>query len=200
MERDNRQLLNVLWNRRSIKNNRAGRPDKDGKQQIIDNSISILNGATSFNAQRLTLLQEKPCKISTLSLDSRGRPQRSMRVKLNDESKKVNFRPYHLTWMAANETIPSNTLLQYSHRCHQPCCVEPTHGVWEIDIDNKNRNKCVNCSHVIFNNQLITLCPHNPTCLTPQMITNDDTRVVQLAAGTSIHHVLNNEPTIIELE
>jgi len=109
---------------------------------------------------------------------TRGRPQRAMRV----GGKKFNYRPWHLTWIASNKTkIPVGK--QFSHRCHNEACIEPTHGVWEDDNLNKSRNACKTASHVILplsqgQRNVITLCPHTPTCLAPLEIHSwSDSRV-----------------------
>jgi hypothetical protein len=94
---------------------------------------------------------------------------------------KRNFRPWHIVWIIEKDKeAPTN--LQYSHRCHNENCVNPEHGTWETDFDNKNRNGCKNCSHLILPDDLvITVCPHDPPCLRPVKIDFwDDPRVIKL--------------------
>lgn len=41
---------------------------------------------------------------------------------------------YHVTWTAANSRPPPGVPgEQFSHRCHEPRCVEPSHGCWEME-------------------------------------------------------------------
>ncbi|KAK9427106.1 hypothetical protein V1505DRAFT_318132 [Lipomyces doorenjongii] len=175
-----RDILSNLWDRTPVRNNRVGRPLINGNQQIINNAMNIVKNSTPFNAQHLEQLNELPCLLSSQSLDSRGRPQRSMRVIVDGTPRKINFRAYHITWMAANGPILPDNPPQYSHRCHQPLCVEPTHGVWESDVGNKDRNRCSAHSHIFFQEHMLVLCPHTPCCLTPLTLSTSDSRVVPL--------------------
>jgi hypothetical protein len=148
---------------------------KSGHQQLQDNAKSILAKARLDN--RVTVLGLKPCLISTLSLDGRGRAQRSMRV---SGGQKSNFRPWHITWIAENGEAPLG--LQYSHRCHNGNCVEPSHGTWEADTVNKDRWSCRGASHVVLpDGKCICICPHNPTCYRPLAVNSwADERFVNL--------------------
>jgi hypothetical protein len=107
----------------------------------------------------------------------------------------INFKSYHITWVAwAGEDIPAG--LQYSHRCHQPTCIEPSHGTWETDEENKDRNRCKGSSHIILSHQAIaiTLCDHSPEpCLSaaPEIVSGDDPRIVPLL-------VPNRQPPVAE--
>ncbi len=117
----------------------------------------------------MTLLGEKECTIFDASLDSEARAQRSIRTRVRvyfsiwttnskltnkpifvKDGKKKNFNPRHVMWLATYGTLPLDGNLQYSHRCHNGNCVEPTHGVWENSVQNNQRNYCQTGSHVIY--------------------------------------------------
>jgi hypothetical protein len=106
-----------------------------------------------------------PCLLSTNSVDTRGRAQTTKR----EGKVKHSFRPWHITWMAEHGKAPEDK--QYSHRCHNENCVQPSHGRWETDQENKSRNACKSCSHVVLpDTKCILLCPHKPCCLTPRLV------------------------------
>jgi hypothetical protein len=116
------------------------------------------------------------CLSCNSSKDSRGRCQKMIRV----YGKRYNFRPWHMIWIAVNEG-PSPLGLQYSHRCHNENCINPGHGIWETDQQNKDRNRCQNSSHIILPDDTIILtCPHVPPCLTPTHIKDiTDPRIIK---------------------
>jgi hypothetical protein len=154
----NISLLNLLLQKDS-----KNQPGKSGKQQILDNAESILTNAKIRDLEgRFQEFNELPCLLSTCSLDGRRRPQRAMRIKLHEKNSKINFRSYHITWIAKYGPIPLD--LDYSHRCHQPTCVEPSHGIWENNQDNHSRNACKRCSHLFLpDRKCVLLCTHNPS-------------------------------------
>lgn len=145
------------------------------RQQLYNAAMSLVTAGTEETGPLLhQFFAEGPCIICTSSLDGRGRSQRSIRV----YGKKINFRPWHIMWIAINNKFaPTN--LQYSHRCHNENCINPDHGLWETDQLNKDRNGCKNTSHVILpDDRVIQVCPHNPPCLTPVHIKDwNDKRV-----------------------
>lgn len=148
-----------------------GRPVKAPWLQIYDAVNSIVDKARVD--RRAEPLGVRPCLISTHSVDSRGRAQRSIRF----QGRKIHFRPWHLVWIANNGPAPAG--LQYSHRCHQRNCVEPDHGVWETDLQNKSRNRCANASHVFLpDGKKIVLCDHDPCCLSPLVLAAGDPRII----------------------
>jgi len=126
------------------------------------------------------------CLITQASVDTRGRPQVSLRLTIDGVTRRYHFRPWHLTWFYKYGPIPDTTL-QYSHRCHNEMCINPEHGVWETDQQNKDRNSCRTGSHLILPDRtVVTLCPHNPCCLTPVYLSSwDDTRVVARPGNNS---------------
>ena len=111
-----------------------------------------------------------PCKISLLSRDSRGRAQKMVRF---GETSRVNFRPWHVAWIH-RVRIPIPAGLQYSHRCNNENCIEPTHGRWETDEYNKARWSCRAASHVLTPGEAgivcYRTCPHSPCCLVPKVV------------------------------
>lgn len=139
--------------------------DGDDRRRLQSTDASIRSKCTEENVAGLKAIGVKPCLVSRLSLDGRGRCQRAMRI----NGKKSNFRPWHICWIASNGEAP--TSLQYSHRCHEGNCCEATHGIWENDATNKARNGCKSCSHVVLQDgRVIITCPHNPPCLCPFVV------------------------------
>lgn len=156
---------------------------KSGKEQLAATAQSIITAAT--RVQTPCILHEKPCLLSSLSLDGRGRPQRKMRIM----GKPTNFRPWHITWVSRNGPAPQG--LQYSHRCSHGNCVEPSHGAWETDLDNKSRNGCRGKSHVVLpvnqegESVVVRLCNHEPACIMPVVLDDwKDSRVSVVCCGS----------------
>lgn len=167
-------LLDVLNNMYLDQDEAKDGKRKTRKQQLLDNAASILQSANTL--ERVIALGYAPCKVTTLSLDGRGRAQRSMRI----DAGKVNFRPWHITWIASKGVAPLG--LQYSHRCHEENCCEPTHGLWESDAQNKGRWSCRECSHLVLpDGRCVVVCPHEPCCLRPLVLKDwSDKRFVTL--------------------
>ena len=79
-----------------------------------------------------------------------------MKVAANgSERKAAECLSYHIAWIAKfglPPTVP-NGPAEYSHRYHQPCCVNPDHGIWENGGDNKGREICrQGSSHLLLKN------------------------------------------------
>lgn len=106
-----------------------------------------------------------------------------MRVKTTNNSSsaiKREFRAYHITWVAEYGVIP-DTSLQYSHRCHNGRCINPEHGIWETDLENKARNRCQGTSHLELPNHAdLQLCAHSVPCLSSAaaVLSWSDSRVI----------------------
>lgn len=160
------EVLNDLYDRPKLKTNMTtGRPALSGRAQITANALQCTLSATKVVNSASTWLQLGECELSNNSRDGRGRPQKSIRVTLENVSKKLNFRPWHLTWIAKNGKIPDCTK-QYSHLCHNETCINPNHGVWETDQANKDRNHCRTASLIrLPNGAILKICPHQPPCL-----------------------------------
>lgn len=140
---------------------------KEKRDQLSRNAISIIKACEVDST--VAILGVSPCLITTLSLDSRGRAQRSMRVPHFTGQEKTNFRPWHITWIDKNGVAPVE--LQYSHRCHNENCCEESHGLWETDQNNKFRWSCRLCSHLLLpNGRIFKICPHEPCCLKPLIV------------------------------
>jgi len=108
-----------------------------------------------------------------MSLDGRGRPRKSFRFYDRDtrKSKKKEFQAYHIVKIAIQGPAPVGR--EYAHRCHNPICINPDHGLWATTAMNRNMEMCRNASHVILPNSIIIrLCPHNPVCRKPMIINN----------------------------
>jgi|SRR5271170_467162 len=161
---DHKQILSQLYLRpRPAPTGRAGKPGKSGRNQIKDNARDLLNKATRVPNVAAMLMDFGDCLESRASVDGRGRPVKSMRVRVTNSSTELkrDFKAYHVTWVAANSPI-QDTTLQYSHRCHNCLCINDAHGTWESDKENKARNVCRGRSHLqLPNGALINLCKHN---------------------------------------
>ncbi len=143
------------------------RADPVANAQIARNARSILEACVEDCT--VTVLGQLPCQISTGSLDGRGRAQRAMRVPTFTGQDKTNFRPWHITWIDLNGEAPVD--LQYSHRCHNENCCEPSHGLWESDAQNKERWSCRICSHLVLpDGKRFCICPHSPCCFRPLVV------------------------------
>jgi len=186
-------ILNRMFLDDSVYPNRT----KTNKQTLIDASNACLFATIILNNPSMLILGHNECRISTLSQDTRGRAQKSIRFYFNEDDKirKNNYRPWHVVWIATNESIIENTTLQYSHRCHNENCCESTHGIWETDEQNKNRNRCRNCSHLILpDGTIIQLCPHEPFCLTPIRLESwDDGRITSVGNQIINFLTINND-------
>lgn len=154
---------------------------KTGSQQIKDNANSILNGCviptTEMNQARY-IIKHRRCKVSTLSLDTRGRAQRKMRL---GPKERRNFRPWHITWMAKyGSNIPLDQgPIEYIHRCHENNCCEPKHGYWGTSAQNKATNDCRTASHIVLQLEngeyrVKKICPHKPSCSRPVIVRLDE--------------------------
>jgi len=162
--------LNEAWNS-DIQGQRKNLIDSAARIQTKVENISI---KAKTKAKLLSILLDKelkPCKISTYSKDGRGRAQMQLRKIAGGG----HYRPWHIAWMAAkNTSIPSGALtgkVEYSHRCHNENCVEPTHGIWESSRKNKSRWKCTKAAFVVLpNSTSIRLCKHSKCCLTVKHI------------------------------
>jgi hypothetical protein len=148
-----------------------------GKATLLAAAGRILDRVEHYRAYDISALMgsdDWDCWTCTGSEDSRGRVRLSLRyINGNGDQRKNQFAPWHIVWLCMNDrnlTIPLD--LQYSHRCHTTNCVNPRHGVWETDLQNKSRNSCRTASHLIVRDAagglcVYTLCPHNPCCLRP---------------------------------
>jgi len=160
-----------------------------GKFKVSSAATQILNSSTvdrscngSLDHGR-ALLKRCRCKIRNLSLDSKKRSQRDMRV----DGAKRHFRPYHVTWMAKNGgKMPPGGFdcLDYIHRCHNNNCCEPRHGYWGTSKQNKLTDHCRSGSHVIRiaadgKKSVLRLCPHRPMCLVPIVVTEADFKPIK---------------------
>lgn len=152
---------------------------KTGRQQIEDNAKSILKNCTILDTdmnQARYIIKHRRCKVSNLSLDTRGRAQRKMRLGPDDTNRR-NFRPWHITWMAKyGSNIPIDQgPIEYIHRCHENNCCEPKHGYWGTSAQNKATNDCRTASHIVLQLEngeyrIKKICPHKPSCSRPVII------------------------------
>lgn len=88
-----------------------------------------------------------PCEIIDAKNVRMVRPSTTFRTTFDGETVSKKFCPtYHVTWVAEYGPIPDPPVggisLEYSHICHQGCCINPKHGVWESATANITRNYC----------------------------------------------------------
>ena len=196
-----RTLLNQLFNKpQQPRTGVAGRPGLSGRNQIQGIGTRALQGSSPFPNPIAIHHNLGDCQLQTASLDTRGRPQKTVRFTLPgiDKEFKMSFksvlsiypplttltsiaRTYHITWIGRYGQITSPTL-EYSHRCHQECCINPSHGVWETSKDNQARDGCkFGGTFILPNRQVLVRCPHTPVCLTgDEFSTWDDPKFVQM--------------------
>ncbi|KAL9044374.1 MAG: hypothetical protein Q9214_002483 [Letrouitia sp. 1 TL-2023] len=171
-------FLRKLWYKPAEKRPR-GAPIKAGEAQIKDKAAVIMNKAElQFNPVAATL-GLGDCMIVKTSDTSRttNRPFEKLTAAIGQEQRTGhNMLSYHITWVAANG--PTAGGREYSHRCHQKCCVATKHGVWESGLKNTRRKICADGkSHFLLDNgpddkYLVRICPHEPECLSGTLVAN----------------------------
>ena len=156
-----------LWNieARAAKTGKAkgGRRPKSGRQVIESAAAAILAAAAPLPNPSAARLGLGPCLLGkgTGKKGEAGRPRKQLTgaVEPGGAMKQFVAMEYHVTWTAANSRPPPSVPgQQFSHRCHEPRCVEPSHGCWEMEGPNKARDVC----------RVGTAgrpCPHVPVCL-----------------------------------
>lgn len=174
-----RKILNRMWN-----DVRTDHGVKCGRERLIDACNYILDRCTldvsrPFGPGALMGDDMWDCWIAHIHADAKGRSRLSIRWNFTgaayDERHKAHFRPWHVVWivMSAEHRIPRGK--SYSHLCHNECCVNPRHGVWETIGYNINRNFCQTASHVVVQHSdnvayVYRVCPHEPPCLRPVVV------------------------------
>jgi len=139
------------------------------------------SSSSSSSVDAKQVLGFKTCKISTLSTDTRGTPRVTIEVGGKKENeKRKHFPAYYISWIEEYGRPPDGAFLpdqtkrlQYAHRCHNHKCVEPTHGIWLNDSDNKAQNSCQTSSHVIIEGLVYVTCRHSPICCIAPVIVDD---------------------------
>lgn len=152
-----------------------GSPCKAGVLQIREKSDLILSKAVSKTNDIAEVLGLGPCQIAPVTDRNRtnNRPCERLSAMFPPRKNRVSrwALSYHITWVAMFGLPPAEPRLGYSHRCHEPCCVNARHGLWENIRGNNSRNRCKDGrSHMLLDNgeqgqYLITNCPHDPPCL-----------------------------------
>jgi hypothetical protein len=154
-----------------------------GRQIVRHHAAQIRARAVekpNFIAEELNM---GACQVATMTTRRNGRPA----VKVGwgcGEAERASTSPffvdrrvknrskwvlaYHLTWFAAYRHVapPPNLRSDYSHRCHEPSCVNPQHGIFESPQTNRARAGCKGNSHLRLPDGTIILnCAHEPPCL-----------------------------------
>ncbi|KAI0873580.1 hypothetical protein GGS24DRAFT_501604 [Hypoxylon argillaceum] len=139
---------------------RAGeRRRKSGPEMITSAATKILTAATP---SPFLAAAAAPCLLAPLgAVENRGRPSHSLTIPADGDLQPRQFQAaaYHVTWCARANQPPPGGRVEYSHRCHQKRCVEPTHGVWETRAENRSREACrvvggAGCGHNLLNSRL----------------------------------------------
>jgi hypothetical protein len=137
----------------------AFRPIQSGRE-IIHNAaaairrfaISRPNPVAEVNGFRPCLIVSRHCK----SRSKRPMHQFAAQIDTNGINRKFYAFAYHVVWCDENNKPPPAKIgLVYSHLCHERCCVEPQHGIWETMAMNTSRDDCRNGA----------ICKHRPACL-----------------------------------
>ncbi|MCJ1405702.1 hypothetical protein MMC11_008931 [Xylographa trunciseda] len=132
----------------------GGRPEKSGQDQIKDAAATCRQDARRQPNPTAEALGLGPCEIA--KADGRRPRHGGIRAVFDGKPGRKATMTYHLTWVAVYGLIPSREL-EYSHRCHEACCINPGHGCWESRADNKSRDCC--------REEDAPPCPHQPPCL-----------------------------------
>ena len=141
---------------------KAGRPPKSGRQMIEDAAVAIKLAATPSANPAAEALRLGPCLIGK-GFGSRGqggRPRKQLTGAVGPGGARQQFAAaeYRITSTAASGQPPPNCpRLEWSHRCHNPRCVEPRHGLWEDWHTNRARDPCAVPG--------AGACPHDPVCV-----------------------------------
>ena len=107
-----KQLLNDVYARPAPT---ARGPGKSGRQQLMDNGNAVLVAAEELENWVAEIQGLGPCMLSSASVDGRGRPVRSMRVKATNTSieTKREFRAYHIAWISTFGIIPNASSITF---------------------------------------------------------------------------------------
>ena len=147
-----------------IGTSKGGRRPKSGRKVIEDAAVTIIATATTAANPAAAALGLGPCLlgkgIGKNGEGGRGRPRKQLTGALgpNGESQQFAAMEYHITWCAAEGKPPPGVPgLGWSHRCHNPGCVEPKHGLWELWEKNRERDTCAE--------EDAGPCPHDPPCV-----------------------------------
>ena len=172
--------LSALWSTPAGPRGARGAPPKSGSQIIRDKSAVILAKTNVQPNPVAVALGLGPCRIAAVDPKrTNDRPSEKLTAAVGHQARTGHYvASYHITWVAQYGTVPDIRGREYSHLCHTPCCVAPTHGVWENNKDNKARNSCRDGkSHYLFDNgpndrHLLRLCSHEPPCLSGTEVFN----------------------------
>lgn len=147
---------------------------RNGRTKIIDAASSMADSATRVTDSKVVALfghlNEKPCLIRTTCVSTSGYSQKDIRFVETNE----HFMAHHVAWLAAYgpgfyaKVVKEG--LEYGHRCHARCCIEPTHGHWVTSAENKDEQQCSTGSHWIDlkTGEVRVSCVHDPRCLVPK--------------------------------
>lgn len=108
----------------------------------------------------------KPCLVSTYRRDTRG----NIQVCFNDKSQKHHIIVHVLSYARHYKEIPGcngrQPITEVSHLCHRHQCCEPSHLVIESSKQNHSRKNCVGFVWSSRYAEWISVCDHQPRCLT----------------------------------
>lgn len=140
--------LNILWNQLAgTRSGRRGRPAASGQDKIVKAANKERAEAAKTPNPAAEALGLGPCELAALNESyATNRPRhRGISATIGGRTVRRAVFTYHLTWVAQFGLIPSGNhgeRLEYSHYCHQPCCINPQHGGFEPSAVNKTREGC----------------------------------------------------------
>lgn len=156
-----------------------GRPLKTGPEQIQDKAKVASDNATVHANPIAVALGLGNCQLGALDPHRTiKRPVTPLQATMGLKREKKVILQYHLTWVAKYGPPATNPGDEYSHRCHQPCCINPLHGLWEQGGKNRGRGGCADGkSHWLLTldcgtRKLMLNCPHDPCCLSGTVVVN----------------------------
>jgi hypothetical protein len=140
----------------------GGAPPKSGRQVIAAAAITILAAAKPQRNAAAEALGLGPCLrgrgLGAKDADGRPRKQLTGGVGPGGARQMFSAAEYHITATDhAQQPPPGAPGFSWSHRCHNPRCVEPRHGLWETVAANRARNICAEPG--------AGCCPHSPVCI-----------------------------------
>ena len=150
---------------------RRGRPPPSGADKIRRAAADVRRRATKRPNPTAEAAGLGPCELAPAdpSYATKRPRHRGIYATINGKTRRPAVMSYHLTWVAVNGLIPlgdHGARYEFSHYCHQPCCVNPQHGGFETPAVNKKRERCrINGSHSAdAHGKLVLKCTDNPPC------------------------------------
>ena len=135
---------------------KGGRRPKSGRQIIETASATIIKAATSVANPAAEAAGLGPC-MEGKGIGKNGEEGRPRHFLTGPQGtvKKFAAMAYHITALVGGAIPPLVAGWGWSHRCHNPRCVNPRHGLWELWVVNRGRDGCPGGEG----------CVHSPICI-----------------------------------